>query len=874
MAPAGAQSSGRSIRWEGTGFLTLRGDPARRAKTVQAERTAGGRRGRSPAARVWALTACLAPVAVLLLVSNARYTTPVLHNGFTVAPWLLTALFIASECMIVHIVFRREAFTFSLSEIPLVIGLFFAGPATLVLAQVVGAGVAIAHRRQTPVKFCFNLVLMTLTPSVAIAVLRLVDPGPHPLTLRAALVTMLAVSASMLVSASAIFVAIALAEGRPAMDELAASILANFVAGATNASLGLMAVILLWTDAAAGWLMVVPATVILIAYRSLTQSREKQAGLEFLYEASRVLHNGTSLDEPMVELLTLARETFHAEVAELLLVPEGDGDSDGTRGLRTAVGPGDQVHRLEPVLLSEGGVHGTRLPAGTAMVATLDGETRRLGTLVVAGPSAAQGRFTRRQLRLFETFVNHVTMALENGLLETSLAEVTALKEELRYQAFHDDLTGLGNRALFVSEVERVCEGAEPLESMAVLFVDLDDFKTVNDTLGHAAGDELLVHTAERLQGCLRPGDVAARLGGDEFAVLLSGMRPDDDAVGIADRLVQAFADPFTVQGEVVQVGASIGLAVSPARECSADDLLRSADVAMYTAKVRGKNRWEMFEPAMQQAVVARHSVKSQLQRAVDRGEFVVHYQPMVDTWTGEVVGAEALVRWWHPSRGLLRPVDFVPAAEELGLIGAVGRFVLETACAEARSWQRSYPRRPPIVISVNVSALEFRQPRFVEDTVDAIQRSGVAAGSVVLEITESAMVDGPNGAGDKLKALKAAGVRLAIDDFGTGYSSLSYLEELSIDILKIPKPFVDGLAADRNRPALAQAIVNLGETLNLEVIAEGVEDFDQLEALRAMGCRLSQGFALGRPMDAVEIRRVLARGTVDIGRLETITLA
>ncbi|MBW3669246.1 MAG: EAL domain-containing protein [Actinobacteria bacterium] len=828
---------------------------------MQAERAATSRRWwQAPPVRVWALTGAVSVVAVVLYFTTISFYTDPVARGFLVAPWVLVVLFVVAETFVVQLVFRREAYSFSLSEIPLVLGLFFATAPVLIAAHVVGAGGAlVVKRRQRPVKLCFNVAQMTLSTGAAVAVFRLLEPGAGPVTMRAAAVTMVATLAGVVVSAACISAAIAAYDGRPRTETLAASVMANFLAGLTNTSLGLVGVVLLSSNSGSGWLLVVPAVVLLLAYRSITLGREKQEGLEFLNEASRVLHRGASLDEPMVALLTLARETFHAESAELVLVPE----ENDRRGLRTAVGPGAAVCSLEAVDLST--IELSAQPGADSMVATLDGESRRLGTIVVAGPSAAHGRFSRRQLQLFETFVNHVTMALENGLLETSLAELTALKEELRYQAFHDDLTGLGNRALFVNEVERVIAEAGPTEAVAVLFVDLDDFKTVNDTLGHAAGDELLMRTAERLRDCLRPGDVAVRLGGDEFAVLLGGMRPHHDAVAVAERLLAALREPVTVLGEDVHVGASVGVATARARGCSADDLLRKADVAMYTAKVRGKNRWEMFEPAMQQAVVARHAAKTQLQRAVDRGEFLVHYQPMVDMWTGEIVGAEALVRWWHPERGLLPPAEFVAAAEELGLIGAVGRFVLKTACTEARSWQRAFPRRRPIVVSVNVSAFEFRQADFVAQTVDAIRASGVAAGSVVLEITESAMVDGPTGAGDTLRALKAAGIRLAIDDFGTGYSSLSYLEELSIDILKIAKPFVDGLAADRNRPALAQAIVSLGETLDLEVIAEGVEGLDQVEALRAMGCRLSQGFALGRPVDAVEMRRLLAKGVVDV---------
>ncbi|HVF74882.1 MAG TPA: EAL domain-containing protein [Acidimicrobiales bacterium] len=825
---------------------------------------ATGRAFHAPTTRVWMLNAALVAAALLVFGFSTRHQDVLLTGEFKVAPWVVAVLFLVAEMSVVHIVFRRESYSFSLSEIPLVLGLFFLLPSHLVAAQLVGAGIALGlWRRQPLMKLCFNLAHMVLETCLAVSVLRVLDSTPDPFTLRTAAAAVAATTVAAAVSSLSICIAISLYEGRPQTDKLATSVLGAFLSGATNASLGLMLLVLFWVDPGTGWLTVAPAAVLLVAYRNLTQSREKQDGLEFLYQASHILHRGISLDERMVQLLTLARETFHSSVAELILEPVRDGD----RGLRTAVGPGDQVHRLDPFDLDAVDLDAVTFKPGSAMVATLDGEHRRLGTIVIAGPSAAQGRFSSRQLHLFETFVNHVTVALENGVLETSLAQVTELKEELRHQAFHDELTGLGNRSLFVTELE-----AAVADGVAVLFVDLDDFKTVNDTLGHAAGDELLVHAAERLRHCLRPGDVAARLGGDEFAVLIGGSCPDDDAVRVAQRLLDSLGEPFTVQGELVHVGASVGVATTTVAT-NADDLLRHADVAMYTAKVRGKNRWEVFEPAMQRAVAARHAAKTQMQRAISRGEFLLHYQPIVDLWDGSIMGAEALVRWWHPERGLLPPSEFVPAAEDLGLIGPLGRLVLEQACAEARAWQRAYPRPVPVAVTVNVSAREFQQPDYVDATLAVIAASGVAPGSLILEITESAMVDGPKGAGDKLRALKAAGVRLAIDDFGTGYSSLSYLEELSIDVLKIAKPFVDGLATARNRPALAQAIVNLGDTLDLEVIAEGVEDNDQADALRAMGCRLSQGYVFAKPVDAVTLRRMLARGAVDMAGL-SVTIA
>jgi diguanylate cyclase (GGDEF)-like protein len=804
---------------------------------------------RSPARRVWVLNVLLTLTAIVVCALGARDAVGPLRESFAISPWLLAVLFCLSEAFLVHVAFRREAYSVSLSEVAVVIGLFFATGPEVVLAQLLGAGVSLVlHRRQRPYKLCFNLAHMAVGTGTALWVFHALGPGADPVSTRAGLVAMAATAAAVCVSAPAVVAVIWLYERRPPAAKLAQGVLVHFAAGAANTSLGLMAVVLMWVRPGAGWLMVVPAGVILAAYRTILVSRRKQESLQFLYEASGILHRGPSREGPMVELLDLARRMFNADYAELTLLPVDEGE----RGLRTTVGPGDAVSRLQPVDL-----HRDDVP-GPAMVVHLQGEHRRVGTMVLAGPSSVRRTFTRRDFQLFETLANQVGVALENGVLETSLAQLTALKEELRHQAFHDDLTGLGNRALFVAEVARVAERPRPGEAVAVLFVDLDDFKTVNDTLGHAAGDELLVQTAERLRRCLRPQDVAARLGGDEFAVLLAGFDVDGDAVHVAERLLSSLLQPVVVGDDELQLSASIGVAVGAAGACSVDELLRNADVAMYTAKLRGKGRWERFEPHMQRAVAARHAVKTQLHAAVERDEFVLRYQPIVDVDSGCIVGAEALVRWRHPTRGLLAPADFIELAEEVGLLGRLGRRILRTACVHASEW-------PGLFVSVNVSPRELQHPDFVANVDAVLRETGVAPSSVLLEITENAMVDGTARAARVVRELRSLGVRVAVDDFGTGYSSLRYLDELDVDVLKMAKPFVDGLARERNRPALAQAIVQLGVSLELELIAEGVESHDQLDALRDMGCRLAQGFLLSRPVDAGELARLLAGGRLPV---------
>ena len=458
--------------------------------------------------------------------------------------------------------------------------------------------------------------------------------------------------------------------------------------------------------------------------------------------------------------------------------------------------------------------------------------------------------------------------------LGRSLAQAAAialdnarLYEEVRHQAFHDGLTGLANRALFGDRVEHaLARSARTGSLVAVLFVDLDDFKTVNDRFGHQAGDQLLRSVGERLVSIVRPGDTAARLGGDEFAVLLEDVHGQDDAELVAERLIRAIRIP-TRLGEVdALVGASVGIALSTARGDRAHDLLQNADFAMYRAKGAGKGRFEVFEASMRAGMADRAELKQIIHGAVDRGELRVAYQPIVALAGGDIVGAEALVRWHPAGRPLLMPADFITLAEENGQIVAIGRWVIEEACRFARRWQDQLGD-PTFGISVNLSARQFQHPDLVRDVLAALAATGLAAGSLTLEITESVLMQHTTSTIETLGQLRSHGVRLAIDDFGTGYSSLSYLDRFSVDALKIDRTFIDGFGADREGPVLVRAIIELGQALGLEVIAEGIERADQLGPLRKLGCRFGQGYLFSRPMEPaafsalLESRRVQPEG-------------
>jgi diguanylate cyclase (GGDEF)-like protein len=391
-----------------------------------------------------------------------------------------------------------------------------------------------------------------------------------------------------------------------------------------------------------------------------------------------------------------------------------------------------------------------------------------------------------------------------------------------------------------------------------VLFIDLDDFKTVNDTLGHAAGDQLLMAVADRISSCLRPEDHAARLGGDEFAVLLEGVSDTADAQQVASRIAEALRIPLPLAGQEVRVGASIGIAPALAN-LTADELLRNADLAMYMAKAQGKGSYQLFQPAMSAEVAARHRLKADLATAVERGEFRVHYQPIIELASGLPVAFEALVRWEHPQLGLLLPDTFIPMAEETGLIAEVGRFVLAEAVGQAASWQRRYPTGEPLQVTVNLSPLQVRLPDLIAQVADMLTSSRLAPGTLVLEITENLMLREADQAIETLHQLRALGVLLALDDFGTGYSSLGQLRRLPVDMLKIAKTFVDDLDGRGESSAFASAILALGATLQLTTLAEGVEKSWQVTELRRLGCDLAQGYHFARPLPVDQVDSYLA---------------
>jgi diguanylate cyclase (GGDEF)-like protein/PAS domain S-box-containing protein len=434
---------------------------------------------------------------------------------------------------------------------------------------------------------------------------------------------------------------------------------------------------------------------------------------------------------------------------------------------------------------------------------------------------------------------------------QTDVTARKAAEDLLLHQAIHDALTGLPNRTAFIDRLERSIARAQHRSDyiFAVLFLDVDRFKLVNDSLGHMSGDQLLISLARRLSGILRPGDMVAHIGGDEFAVLADHIAKPDDATQIASRIQRGLQTPFSLAGQEVFATTSIGIAMSTSGYERPEEVLRDADAAMYRAKAQGSGRYELFDKGMHARALARLKLETDLRRAIERNELLLHYQPVVSLSSGKITGFEALARWQHPERGLVGPLEFIPVAEETGLIVPIGAWVVGEACRQARRWQERFPRTP-LSVSMNLTSTHFTETEVMRGIEQALQETGLDGHHLMIEITESVMMKEIDSVIAILLALKSLDIELHIDDFGTGYSSLSYLHRLPTDALKIDRSFVSRMGKGKSDIAIVRTIVEMAHNLGRHVIAEGIETPEQLERLRALGCEFGQGYHFSRPLE------------------------
>jgi diguanylate cyclase (GGDEF)-like protein len=630
---------------------------------------------------------------------------------------------------------------------------------------------------------------------------------------------------------------------------------------------GLATAAVLAARPAAGLLLLPPAALLLLAYRAYLGERRRNAELGFLYEATRTLSRSSEIQPELEVLLERTAEAFRVAAVELVLF-----SAEPHRSARSSLAGDGGRRMLEP--LDEGLTERLRGMAGglpgpldvsmtqdlelrgyfrargmhTGIVAPLEGEAGCVGLFLVAGRESVDRSFTEENLRLLETLTGNITVALQYDRLEQAVRQLETLQHELERKALYDSLTQLANRSLFHNRLEHVLKSRRP--GVCVLLLDIDEFKAVNDSHGHYAGDQLLRAVADRLRACVREGDTAAQLGGDEFALLLDRAGGEVDAVAVAERLLRDFEARIEVAGERLNVHVSLGIAVGVPGSDDPDELMRRADVALYEAKRRGKGQFCFSAPSMRDTLRRRRTLARELERAVSDDELTVVCQPIVALEDCRPVALEALVRWNHPERGLVPPGEFIAFAEETGAVVQIGEIVLERVAEQAA--ELGMP------IHVNVCTPELTDPGFLGRVDELVTRHGLTSEPLIFEVTERLFVAEDPAPVAVLESLHERGMRVAVDDFGTGYSSLAYLSRLPVDTMKIPKQFIDDVTGAREHHALARAVIELGAALDLTVVAEGIEHPEQVDALRAFGCEYGQGYYYGLPTDAhVALRRM-----------------
>jgi diguanylate cyclase (GGDEF)-like protein len=768
-----------------------------------------------------------------------------------------------AELCLFSVRYRNDAQTFTLGEISYAIGVAFYPPKLFLTATAIGLTLVFIGRRAPATRLLFNVGATSLAASVVIVTTRVLA-GPDARTNSLRLWFGIIIGSALAAALQAILVGIvrSIAERRPsALTEAPRVIFFSELNSIAVAAMGVLVAIVLSVAPGVAIVGAVPLGLLYLAFSQIVREHTKRTNVEFLYETAQSIHNTPDIEQALTNLLERSRTSFHADFGAVLL---RRADSDTTHWVNFCVGktvggvtgldqqprwipePGDAIicHRTtaqkhELQLLDQ-------LLSNHALIYTLTVNNEASGLLIMADQGENESPFSEDNRRLFELLGKQVAIGVENSQLERSLGVLTRLEEELRHQANHDALTGLANRAM-LNEVLKQSAG----EDRAILLIDLDDFKIINDSLGHNAGDEVLVNVANRLRSTVREGDVVARLGGDEFAIVLSPGASRERAVEVAERISATMSPSMDVSGRQLHMHASVGVAAAAAG-VTLEELLRSADVAMYHAKSAGKGQHKLFESGMDDSARERLQIITGLELAVTRNELVLEYQPIMILRSQTTVGVEALIRWNHPSLGRLGPDRFVPFAEESGAIVPIGVWTLEQACIDIAPITNA--RGEPLELHVNVSPQQIAAEDFVGTVTAILDRSHMDPRRLVLEITEKTALADSCSVVNNVNALRALNIQLALDDFGTGYSSLAAAHSFPLDIIKIDQLFVKAITAQSDA-TLVRAIIAMASSLELTPVAEGIETREQLEKLVELGCALGQGYFFSQSLPLATLK-------------------
>ena len=809
-----------------------------------------------------------------------RWAAPEPSISLDLRWWAILPLFVIAENVEARLEFRGELTSVNFLDIVLTIALASLGPRELLACVGSGVLVGVAMRRYgTPAKAAFSLASRLLETGLAVAVYGLIRGDAGPVAPISWVATLAATSAAALTAGAAVTLVISIANGRRERFASIASLVMMVTTG--NTLLGLIALQVVWLNWSGVWMIAAAAVGLWFVYRSYFTLRQRYGSLNLLHGFSHALAGVTETDDVAATALKMAKELLRAEHAQLVFrLPEGavvkQLDEHGT--LTTAV---HRVGNLPPVaeLLGHDGLvlvpsdkqdDAQRALAEQLHVAdlvaapfTADGFE---GVFVVAGRLSDVSTFDAEDAKVLETFAQNTGVALKVGELVDQLRREVADRE---FQALHDALTGLANRTRLHEVVDEMV-AANPGNLVAVVLMDLDDFKEVNDTLGHTTGDALLEEIARRLTAAVSARGVVARLGGDEFAIASCCHRDVDSVLRFVDEIRSTVEEPYVVDRLSLAVRFSIGVSLSPEHGTDPKTLLQRADIAMYAAKA-ARTGVKLYAHELDTSSRRRLSLAGELGPSLEGREFQLFYQPQLDLKTGRVMAIEALARWPHPDHKSVPPDEFIPLVEQSGLIGAFTDWALETALRDIALWREEWP---DMRVSVNMSARNLMEPGFSDVVAGHLARAGLSGEALTLELTESTVMSEPQHALGVLTALHALGIRIAIDDFGTGYSSLSYLKKLPVDEVKIDKSFVMNMVGDADDTAIVRSTIDLARSLGMDTVAEGVETVEAMEALAKLGCWAAQGYHLSRPLPSADIADKLRQLNRTYGGSLTITLS